>query len=158
MNFREAVIQTPQLGTDAYRPGKQALGKHSDRVVCRSGEEGRRFTGSVNLDEALRDAYPDAPRWDYGLGIRAGQSSEAVVWIEVHPAYTSEVSAVLAKLEWLKNWLHGSAPLLRELTCRNPGRVYFWLASGGVHIPKTSPQARRLSQAGVEFPREVIEL
>lgn len=158
MRFREAVIRTPQLGTDAYRPGKQALGKHGSRVVCRSGEESRRFTGSVNLDEALRDVYPNAPRWDYGLGVRTGRTPEIAVWIEVHPAYTSEVEAVLNKLEWLKNWLRENAEFLWELTCRNPKQAYFWLASGGVHIPKTSPQARRLSQMGMGFPREVIEL
>lgn len=158
MRFKEAVVRTPQLGADAYQPGKQALGKHSDKVICGRGKADRRFTGSVNLDEALRDTYPDAPRWDYGLGFRFGKRSEVAIWVEVHPAHTGEVEGFLKKLEWLKGWLRESAEALWELTRQNPKQAYFWLASGGVHISKDSPQARRLSQAGVGFPREVIEL
>jgi hypothetical protein len=33
-----------------------------------------------------------------------------VYWLEIHPASDGEVKVVLAKLEWLKNWLRTKAP------------------------------------------------
>ncbi|MBC7226222.1 MAG: hypothetical protein H5T61_03195 [Thermoflexales bacterium] len=155
MSFQKAVAETPHLGLGAYRPGKQALGPDGDRIRCKKNG---RFTGSVNLEKALKEKYPDDPLWDYGVGFQIERGPEVAFWIEVHPAYTSEVSAFLSKLAWLKAWLQGNAKALWQLTQRNPRPAYFWLASGGVHIPKGSPQARRLRQAGIGYPREMIEL
>lgn len=157
MNFREAVEGTPQLGSGAYWAGKQALGNSSKRVRCGSKED-RRFTGSVNLEKVLSKIYPNDRRWDYGLGFRLDDGTEVAFWIEEHPAVTSEVKTVLAKLEWLKRWLQENAQALWQLTRRNPKQAYLWLASKDVHIPKDSPQARLLNQAGLAYPREVIEL
>jgi len=154
MTFRNAVAQAPGPVADAYQPGKQALGPYRDRIQCSNPH---RFTGSINLDAALSTAFPDAPRWDYGIGFQKN-GREVALWIEVHPASTSDVDNVLAKLEWLKLWLRREADALWRLTIRNDGQQYVWIATGGVHIRPGTPQARRLQTAGLNLPRDRIRL
>jgi len=148
VNFRKAVARTSSLGADRYHPGLQALGRYSDKVRCR---DPRRFTGSVDLNEA----FPNSP-WDYGIGFLEGRQ-EVAIWIEPHPAYTSEVAIFLKKLTWLKDWLETEARELWKLTQKS-SEPYRWLATGGVHIAKNSRQARQLQEAGISFPREIIGL
>ncbi len=151
--FQEAVNRVSLLAlANAYQPGKQALGDYAGKVDC---EGSKRFTGSIDLDSALKSSYPDSPRWDYGLGLQTS-GQEIAVWVEVHPAHTSNVREVLNKLDWLKGWLQSQANALWRLTVRNRGRRYFWLATKGVHIRPGTPQARQLSRAGLELPREWI--
>jgi hypothetical protein len=107
------------------------------------------LTGSVALDDVLKTKYPNDPRWDYGIGPRKGKR-EAAVWIEVHPASTSEVTTVLKKLQWLKNSLRNQALPLDKLTS---AQSYYWMATRGVHVRPGSPQARQLQLAGLPTPR-----
>jgi hypothetical protein len=148
MNFRTAVARTSSLGADRYHPGLQALGRYSDKVRCSDPD---RFKGSVDLNEV----FPNSP-WDYGIGFREGVQ-EVALWIEPHPAYTSEVAIFLKKLTWLKDWLRAEATELWKLTQKG-SEPYRWLATGSVHIVKNSRQAKQLREAGVPFPREIIEL
>lgn len=151
MTFQQAVAQTTDLGASAFRYGLQALGNDSSRVQFAST---RSLVGSVALDNLLRPRYPNDPRWDYGIGLKKS-AREFAVWIEVHPAWTSEVKIVLNKLQWLKNWLKNRAPALQKLT---GVRSYFWVATGGVHIRQGSPQARQLQLAGLSLPRKRVDL
>ena len=151
MTFQQAVVQTTDLGAYAFCYGLRALGNDSGRVQVASR---RSLVGSVALDNVLRARYPNDPRWDYGIGLKKSRRQSAV-WIEVHPASTSEVSTVLQKLQWLKNWLKTRAPALEKLT---QVRCYFWVAAGGVHIRQGSPQARRLQLAGLSLPRKRVSL
>lgn len=48
------------------------------------------------LDEALKDRFPSANRWDYGIGLPAGKA-EQVLWLEVHHAASGETDRVLRK-------------------------------------------------------------
>ncbi len=160
MTFEDAVRKAPLPVCNAYQPGKQALkGEHRDQVTCR---DSRRFTGSVDLEAAInvtQDQETMNP-WDYGFGFRERDGREVAVWIEVHTASTTEVSAVLRKLEWLQRWLRYEAPALHGLSqgCSG-GNNYFWLATAaGVHITPNSPQARRLRQAGLDLPRRSLKL
>ena len=151
MTFQQAVVQTTDLGAYVFCYGLRALGNDSSRVqVARR----RSLVGSVALDDVLRARYPDDPRWDYGVGLQKS-ARESAVWIEVHPASTSEVRTVLRKLQWLKNWLKTRAPALEKLT---GVRSYFWVATRGVHIRQGSPQARLLQLAGLSLPRNRVNL
>jgi hypothetical protein len=150
--FQKAVSDTPDLGKHAYHAGLKALtAAHRKRI--QQGEA--RILGSINLDGALCQRYPNEPRWDYGIGIQKGNKPYAI-WVEVHPANTSNVSEVLLKLRWLKGWLSGQATQLHALT--PPQRAYHWIATDGVHITSNSPEARQLAQAGLTMPREVLKL
>ena len=149
MTFKQAAEGTPGL-SDAYRPGLQALSKADrNRIVCANP---RRCTGSVDLDHALAIPMPNEPRWDYGAGLRQDHS-EKVVWIEVHPACSNHVDEVLAKLAWLKKWLHANAPLLNALP-----RSFVWIASGQVSLQRHSPQRRKVAARGLQFAGSRLSL
>jgi hypothetical protein len=150
--FQKAVSDTPDLGKHAYHAGLKALtAAHRKRI--QQGEA--RILGSINLDGALCQRYPNEPRWDYAIGVQKGNKPYAI-WVEVHPANTSNVSEVLLKLRWLKGWLSGQATQLHALT--PPQRAYHWIATDGVDITPNSPEARQLAQAGLTMPREVLKL
>lgn len=103
MNFKTAVEAAPPPVNDAYRRGLQALeSRHRNLVTC---ENTHRLTGSIFLDSALaRDPErANQPRWDYGPGYQPENGTEQAVWVEVHTATTREVTAVLNKLQWLKD-------------------------------------------------------
>ena len=160
MSFKRAVQAEPPPVNGAYRPGKQALeNRHRNLVTC---EDTRRLTGSIDLDSALarQPRYASAARWDYGLGYRPPAARrEQAVWIEVHSATTGEVSAVLRKLQWLRDWLNDGAGRLKRMTDRADSDIRFvWIASNGDHIPRNSPQARRLSKSAIQRPRRRLSL
>jgi hypothetical protein len=158
VTFREAVEAAPAPANAAYCQGKQALkGEHREQVDC---ADGRRFTGSIDLDKALELVCPGDRRWDYGVGFRERTGAESAVWVEVHPATAGEVDRVLIKQGWLLCWLRTEAPDLAALTKRRVnGKAFFWVATGsGVHIRKGSRQAIRLQNAGFDLPRQRIVL
>lgn len=95
--FKEAVEATPEI-KNCYQPGLQALGSYSTKIELLNNRE---CNGSVEIDECVRPNYPTANRWDYVVSYKS-----AAYFIEVHSAETSEVSVVLTKLQWLKDWLY----------------------------------------------------
>ena len=132
----------------AVQSGLKALGGNSSRVVV---GKPRKVTHSVALDEALASLHPNDPRWDYGIGLVVGQRS-AIAWVEVHTATSGEVSAVLAKLAWLKAWLNGNAD-----ACGRVASSFHWAATdAGVHID--SARRRRLNAAGLAMPSAKLRL
>ena len=150
MTFEQAVEAAPHPVNGEFCEGKQALENNHRRLVT-CGDT-RRLTGSIDLDAALRRQRPNDPRWDYGLGYKPTSAPEHAIWVEVHSAKTSEVSPVLRKLQWLKDWLNGEAEHLRRLTDRASGDIrYVWIASGKNKIPSNSPQARKLNQSGLSL-------
>jgi len=144
MKFKQAVLTTPALA-NAYRPGLQAL-KRADAEYI-SSKKPRNIEGSVNLDKALREIFPDDTRWDYAIGIKNKVTTSEVIWIEVHSASsTSEIDIVISKLRWLKIWAVDNAPNLLYLT-----REYVWVATGSVAFSQYSPQRKKLATVGILF-------
>lgn len=159
MTFKEAVEAAPSPVNSAYCQGKQALeNKHRRLVTC---ADSRRLTGSIFLDSALaqESGYANKPRWDYGLGYKPKNGRERAIWVEVHSATTKQVSAVLNKLQWLRDWLNSEAEQLKKMTFLAKDDIRFvWIASSSVKILKHSPQARRLSQSGISSVRKNLSL
>ena len=150
MRFRQAVEGTPGLQS-TYRRGLQAVRTRDKRkIICRDGAN---VAGSVNIDAALERELPSGPRWDYAIGMIGRSNQDRIVWIEVHPASSSDVKVVLAKLDWLTGWLAITATKLRRLENKK-----VWLATGPVAIPKGSRQARWLASKGLRFPRSHVVL
>ena len=138
-NFQKAVEGTPEIST-AYRSGLQAL-KRSDRSSVAVSDPWILY-GSVDIDTAVQEKYPNDNRWDYAIGY-----SGKVCYVEVHPAYTSEVSVVENKLRWLKIWLKENAPLLDAIPKATP--AFVWAQTGkGAILPRSS-QARKLATMGI---------
>lgn len=132
----------------AVQSGLKALGRNSTRVVV---GKPRKVTCSVALDEALESLHPNDPRWDYGIGLVDGPR-RTIAWVEVHTATSGEVSAVLAKLDWLKKWLNGNAD-----ACGRAASSFHWVATNaGVHID--AARLRQLNAAGLVMPRGRLRL
>ena len=95
--FADAVLATACLA-GSYRSGLQAIrGKDRQRITC---QDGRRLTGSVDVDPTLLASHPEDNRWDYAIGVK--YNSEHVVWVEIHPASSMHVQEVIDKLRWLR--------------------------------------------------------
>jgi hypothetical protein len=151
--FANAVAAAPQPVAAALRKGKQALSKaHRAQVLCK---DEARWTGSIELDKALEKepGHATANRWDYGLGYKDPDGLESALWVEVHSAETGEVSTVLKKLKWLKDYLPANCPELWSLTLKTREDLRFvWVASGRFAILPNSPQMRALRPAGLDPP------
>ena len=145
--FREAVEATQDI-SEGYRPGLGALREYSG-VIC--AKQTRGLEGSVDIDTCTRDLYPEDPRWDYAVGCQG-----KVYYVEVHPAYTSQVKKMLEKKEWLKEWLAEKAPLLDDIPKANP--PFYWVATeAGVNILRGSKEYRKLAVAKL-LPRRKLEI
>jgi hypothetical protein len=147
MTFRHAVEGTPSV-KHLYRPGLQAL-RASDRNYV-SAEKSRCLAGSLNLDDALKNAQPNANRWDYGIGYRqASNQPEHVFWVEIHPARTERHrEEVRKKFDWLKGWLADDGKRLGGLR-----RSFIWIPTGESVFTRGSPQMRALAESGLSLER-----
>lgn len=132
----------------AIQPGLQALGANSNRIQVVPPSKA---TESVDLDAALTEAKVPGAKWDYGIGI-ARRSGHEIAWVEVHTATSSEVDAVLKKLDALRSWLRAHPP-----HCTGAPSSFHWVATGaGVHID--AARRRRLNAAGLRMPRSLLRL
>lgn len=137
--FKIAVDDTPDVAGKS-RSGLQALGSHSSKIELAQPKDAE---GSLNLDDATTPLYPQASRWDYVVSVKG-----ECYFIEVHSANSSEVSAVIAKLAWLKTWLVQRAPKIYALRATHV-TPYYWVQSNGFDIPKHSRQYRMAAAAGL---------
>lgn len=151
MTFETAVEGTPAI-RGAYRKGLGALpGMHKEHI---RPEDTRKVTGSLDLDTWLRSTLPNDPRWDYAIGHQPmNLKHEIVYWVEVHPASDREIKVVLAKLEWLKNWLRNAAPLLNAMR-----REFVWISSGKTSFTLTSTQQKRFALLGLQHKGRVLRI
>lgn len=145
--FKAAVEGTPDVAK-GYRSGLQAIKEaDKDAVVLK---DNRKVDGSLNIDKETKLLYPHDSRWDYAIGYYG-----KVNFVEVHPANTSNISEMVKKKEWLKNWLKSKAPLLDGLPAGNP--KFLWAATeSGVHISNQASHKRKLAQLGFSPKRPVI--
>jgi len=127
-----------------YRLGLQALGANSNKI---DPANTRKLDGSVDIDTCTEEKYPEKNRWDYAIGYDG-----KVYFVEVHPASTSEVRAVLQKLQWLKAWLQKEAPEIIKKKANSP---YYWVQTGSFQIPKNSRQIFAAVAAGIRPVRSV---
>ena len=136
ITFKQAVKQTPDVANGFYS-GLEALGKYRTKIQA---TDEQLLNGSINIDVCTMRKYPDENRWDYAIAY-----NEFVYFVEVHPANTKEVSVVLKKRQWLKDWLNKEAKLINQLEKAQP--AYYWIRSNNFNILKSSPQYRCLAQA-----------
>ncbi|MCM1070860.1 MAG: hypothetical protein NC210_03820 [[Clostridium] fimetarium] len=99
--------------------------------------------GSVALDEAAKESFPQSNRWDYAI-----EYDGHTFFIEIHPAATSEIDCVIQKAIFANKWLKDNAPELLKLPKKENGaRSFYWVSSGNTDIRVTpgSPQAKKLA-------------
>lgn len=138
-HFKEAVESTGEV-KDGYCLGLRAL-KRTDRskVSC---SDTSKLDGSLDIDTNIKALYPNSDRWDYAISY-----SGRICYCEVHPAETSEVTKMIGKLAWLKQWLKDKAPDINALPAYSP--KYVWVSSGRVNVLPTSREAKRISSSGI---------
>jgi len=137
-SFHKAVEATPDI-RNCYQSGLLALGIHSSKISVASPSF---IDGSVDIDGCTTSRYPNSNRWDYVFAYNG-----KAYFVEIHSANTSQVKTVLNKLQWLKEWLNHNATEINKLKAKHP---FFWIQSNGFAIPKTSPQYRAASKAGLK--------
>lgn len=132
--------------------------------VCKSGLRAVRetlgvshSTGSFDLDAAKKAAEPNNSRWDYGIGCKPNEQDEIAIWVEVHPASTSDVNTLLNKLEWLSAWLkqEQQTDLYKLTRAAQQANIvpFIWVhTNSGVDIREGSPQEKRLQASGIKGP------
>lgn len=136
--FYSAVKGTKEI-SNGYQTGLQALGSNSTKITV---PDTRKLNGSVDIDSCVKELYPTENRWDYAIGY-----NETAYFIEIHPAETSSVTKMIAKVTWLKQWLKNQAPLMKKIKAsENP---FQWVASGRNAIVKGSKEAHKLSKSGI---------
>ncbi len=140
MTFKQAVEATPDVAT-GFRTGLSALGDYSSKVSVTNTNQ---LQGSIDIDTCTTAKYPNDNRWDYAFAYKG-----EAFFIEVHSANTSEVSTVIKKLQWLKDWLNQKAPEINKLKAKKLP-AFYWIQSKGFSIPKTSPQYRLAGSAGIK--------
>lgn len=100
----------------------------------------RKISGSLDIDTSTKNKYPEDNRWDYAI-----EYDQETFFIEVHPGSTSDVSTVLAKLDWLKKWLKNEAPEINKLKPKNK-QPYHWIYTNKYAILPNSKYAKQLAQ------------
>lgn len=147
LSFQEAVKATKDIAS-CYQTGLKALGKYSDKIKLK---DPKKCCGSVDIDSCVTKKYPQANRWDYAICYDG-----EVFFVEVHSANTGEVSTVLRKLQWLKDWLVSEAQEVYNLRTKSK-TPYYWVQSNGNHILPNSKQARQAAINGLK-PVAVLQL
>lgn len=124
-----------------FKKGLGAVkGEYRERITAK---EPRLFNGSLDIDKAKSKAEPTANRWDYAI-----EYNGEVFFVEVHPGSTSDVSIILKKLEWLKQWLKNGAKAIDMLKTKR-ATPYFWIHTGACRILKQSSKGKQLAQRGI---------
>lgn len=147
LTFKEAVESTEEVNK-CYQSGLKALGKYSVKVAL---QDTTKCEGSIDIDEGVTQKYPNDNRWDYAFSYKS-----EVFFVEVHSANTGEVSVVLKKLQWLKDWLVRSAPEINKMKAKNQ-TPFFWVQSGNFNIPNNSAQFRIAATKGIKpIPKLIL--
>ena len=144
-SFQEAVAGTPDISACCRNGLEAVLQRHRSKILL---QDPRGCEGSVDIDACVLAKYPNDSRWDYCFAYKGD-----VFFVEVHTANSSEVSTVIRKLTWLKEWLNKNAPGINELKARHV-TPFYWIQSAGFNIPSHSSKYRQAYQAGIKpIPR-----
>jgi len=144
VKFKKAVDATRHLA-GAWKPGLQALRSQDSPHI--QAENPQRLLGSADVDKALAPIEPNANRWDFTIGFQhANRKHEFIYWVEIHTGSDKEISVVLKKLEWLKNWLRNDGRELAKFE-----RDIVWVASGGTSFTSGSTQIKKLASVGLRY-------
>jgi hypothetical protein len=140
MTFNQKVQNTQEIG-DCYCQGLGAL-RRSDKNKIKA-KEPHNFNGSINIDDCLKEKYPNANRWDYAIGY-----NNKTYFVEVHPAKPGEIRTIERKLEWLKNWKRNTP--FRE------DHNFYWVASKGVGISRRSSYWKQIASLGLKLKEKLV--
>ena len=137
--LRSALKPTSAL-LPAVKVGMGAFLARDKRLVAVS--ERPKIGDSLDLDEALREQFPNANRWDYLLSI---PNTGKLVALEPHHANDCEVSVVIAKKK------HAADQLRGHLHPRYRISEWLWVSHGRASFSRMEQATRRLAQEGITY-------
>lgn len=122
-----------------YKAGIQAIeSKYRNRIIV---SDSKLFGGSVDFDKALQKEYGRDHRWDYGFEYEGN-----FIFIEIHPAQTSEIERMIGKVQALSKWLKTNCPDILQLPkFENGNRQFYWVSSGSNGILASGLCARKMA-------------
>jgi hypothetical protein len=128
-----ALLPAVVDGLGAFSPRHRALVAISERT---------KIGDSLDLDEALRRAFPNANRWDYVFSVpRSGK----LIALEPHTARDAEISVLVAKKR------HAMEQLRRNLRPQHAVSEWLWVSQGRTSFSSMERATRRLAQAGIKY-------
>ena len=145
-SFKQAVTETPDI-SKCFQEGLRALGKYSTKIDVK---DTKLLCGSIDIDLCTNKKYPQDNRWDYAVCYNS-----EIFFIEVHSAQTGEVSTVLRKFQWLKDWLNHTAPEINNLKAKGK-TIFYWVQSKNFQILPGSSQYKQAKLAGLLPVSKVI--
>lgn len=146
MTFQQAVEKTPHLN-GKWQKGLGALRAEDKPHV--QPDDPRRLRGSVDVDNAHQKVkeHAQANRWDFAIGFQhSNRKKEFIYWLEIHTGSDSEISVVLRKLAWLREWLNAGGKDLKVFEAQ-----FVWAPSGATTFTKRSRQVKALADKGLHY-------
>jgi hypothetical protein len=143
MDFIECIQNTLDVA-NCLHSGLQAL-QPAERAKLDISNP-RALKGSVDIDTCTKAKYPAEPRWDYVIGYQ-----QTIYYVEFHPANAGEVSTILIKLQWLRQWQNNTLLIKLQGT-------YHWIASGDIGFTRSSRYSRQLALHGIHGPAKRLKL
>lgn len=123
------------LGLGALKSGKDKICANNPRDL----------TGSIDIDGSLVQKYPEDNRWDYAV-----EHKGETIFVEIHPATSGgELNKMIAKVDWLRNWIRESAPALEEIRAKN--HPYYWLITNRFDMTFNTSDKRKLSIKNIKI-------
>lgn len=140
-HLEKAVNATPDVNGHFHK-GLGALNANDKNKI--SVPDTSKLTGSLDIDTTTRNLYPEETRWDYAI-----EYNNETFFIEIHPGSTGEVTKVISKLNWLKNWLKTKAPEINNIKAVSKP-AYHWVYTNKYSILPSSKYALILSKHGIK--------
>jgi len=144
--FLEAIANTAEL-SGAGCPGLSGI-ESADRTKI-VYKDPRKINGSLNIDSAVKNLYPNDSRWDYAISY-----NNQVCYFEVHPATDKEINKMHEKFSWLKQWLKTNAPEINRL--EKMSQPYRWIPSGKTGFLSMSSSSKKIASLGLNFQIRLI--
>ena len=113
------------------------------------------FGSSLDLDGALKREFHNKHRWDYGFEYEGN-----FIFIEFHPAQTSEVDKMCKKVLFTKSWIESNCPKILSLPqFETEDRQFYWVATGNndVRLNPLGAQSKKLAQAKIEIVGSIFD-
>ena len=141
---RKYLLASALLPGSTLRPAvEEGMGAclARDRGLIAVGERVR-IGDSLDLDGALRAAFPNANRWDYIFSV---SDAGKLVGLEPHRARDSEVSVVIAKKR------HAAEQMRTHLQERHRVSEWLWVSHGRTSFSRMERASKSLAQAGIRY-------
>lgn len=141
----ESICRVNAILNPYCKPGLQAIKKENrNKIIV---PDTKLLGHSLDLDEALKTIISQDNRWDYGF-----EYEHYLIFIEIHPAETSQIDCICKKVAYTKEWLDINCPEILHLPKFEKGRrQYYWISSGRtkLKILPNSVYARKLAKNNI---------